>query len=52
MDDLFTVTQAWNEPLRCYVQRFMKVLVEIFECDDSLAVSAFHNELNVDSEFY
>lgn len=41
MDDLFAITQAQNEPLRTYIQRFMKVQVQIFKHDDSLDVAAF-----------
>lgn len=51
-NDLLTVNQSQNEPLRSYVQRFMKVPVEIFECDDSLVVVAFQKGLHVDSELY
>lgn len=52
MDYLFAITQAQYEPLRSYVQKFMKIQVKIFECYDSLAVAAFQKRPHVYRDFY
>ena len=50
--DLYNVVQNKDESLRDYLYRFNSEMISIKDCHQAIAVSAFHQGLSVDSEFY